>query len=301
MTKTLLALSLALALTTWAGAPEDSVTYEHNPSLKTVLPGYRGNAVVDGQFQNETSRRQPGFLELAKWGLSRIGGNPEKANDTVRPGFHALTPDSIAKMRGIVWLGHSSLLIQDDSTSILIDPVSTFPFATRYSPAPIDFTKIPRVDYLLVSHGHYDHLDLKVAAAMDGKHTQALVPLRMGPYLTDVNESLKLQEAGWWQKFQTRDNVEIILMPAKHWHRRKATDQNKVLWGGFWIRIGGVTIYYPGDTSSSLHFKQIREVMGSPDIVIMPIGAYRPASIMKTSHMDRSRRCRPSTNWAARC
>ncbi len=264
---------------------DTTVTHHKNDQLDFVRPDYAGNPKIGNRFQNQSPRDQPGFWKLMKWGFSHFGDQSIKTSDTFRPRYLSLTPDSIAKMRGVVWLGHSSLLIQSDSISLLIDPVQSFPFNKRLSPSPILLSKIPHVDYLLVSHGHLDHLDTKVASALDGSRTTALVPLKMGNIIRNANPNMVAQEAGWWQKFRTSKHVEVVFLPAQHWHRRGLADQDEVLWGGYWIRIDGVTIYYSGDTSYGPHFKEIRRIMGAPDIAILPIGAYRPDYIMKASHM----------------
>jgi len=262
------------------------VTYTNNPQLVTVDTTFAGTPMIDGEFVNLTPRKQPGFMDLFKWMLKRGDTKAAKDLDPQRPERHELTAAQVNALRGITWLGHASFLIQTDSICLLIDPVSSFPFNKRYSNPPLSFDSLPKPDYVLVSHGHFDHYDAKVIAKLDAATTQALVPLQMGQRLVHSDQpNLKYQEAGWYQRFNTKPGVEVVFLPAKHWHRRGAFDMNKVLWGGFWIKVDGVTIYYSGDTSYGPHFAEIRKIMGSPDIALLPIGAYRPESIMKSSHM----------------
>jgi len=92
-----------------------------------------------------------------------------------------------------------------------------------------------------------------------------------------------VEEAGWYQRYDI-GNLDITFMPSQHWHRRGLFDFNKVLWGGFHLNTHRRSIYFPGDTAYSGLFGEFRELMGDPDICLLPIGAYKPEFIMKESH-----------------
>ena len=260
--------------------------YTRNPQLETVDSSFLGTPISRGQFLNLAPRKQPSFRELLRWSLSRKELAAAKKLDTQRPEYQRLTAAQAKALRGITWLGHASFLIQTDTQRLWIDPVHSFPFNRRQSNAPISFAELPSPDYVLISHGHYDHYDAKVVSKLSAQ-TEVLVPLQMGQRLVRTHQpGVKFQEAGWFQRYATGPDLEVILVPAQHWHRRGAFDFAKVLWGGFWIKIDGVTIYYSGDSAYGAHFAKIRAVLGAPDIALLPIGAYDPRHIMKESHMN---------------
>jgi L-ascorbate metabolism protein UlaG (beta-lactamase superfamily) len=113
---------------------------------------------------------------------------------------------------------------------------------------------------------------------------EALVPLNNGEYFE--KKGIKVQEAGWYQKYQINHEVEVYLMPAKHWNRRGLFDFNKTLWGSFIIRYKGTTIYFAGDTSMGDHFEEIARLFPDIDYCLLPVGAYKPESIMKEAHLS---------------
>jgi L-ascorbate metabolism protein UlaG (beta-lactamase superfamily) len=139
-------------------------------------------------------------------------------------------------------------------------------------------------DYLLISHGHFDHLDLKTIEKFD--ECIALVPLKMGRIIEKTNKNVKAQEAGWYQQYNIDENFEITFLPSHHWHKRSINDYNKILWGSFLIKTKNKTIYFAGDTGYSNHFKDIQLIFKEIDIAIMPIGAYSPRWFMKSSHIN---------------
>ena len=143
---------------------------------------------------------------------------------------------------------------------------------------------------LLLSHGHRDHLDEKSVKLLAGQNPQmrALSSLRMGPLLRGMAPGLPVQEAGWWQQYDLgpAHPLEIYYLPAAHWHRRGLTDTNEVLWGSFLIRAAGRLIYFMADTAFADHFEQIEKQFGPLDIVLLPIGAYKPSFMMQKSHVN---------------
>jgi L-ascorbate metabolism protein UlaG (beta-lactamase superfamily) len=154
----------------------------------------------------------------------------------------------------------------------------------RKTPLPVDIANIAS-DYILISHGHYDHLDQRTLAQLQGTSLTALVPLKIGPIVHAANPAIQIQEAGWYQQFKT-DDITITLLPAKHWNRRTLFDFNQTLWGSFLIQTKTHTIYFAGDTGYTGHFKEIAALVGPIDYAILPIGAYEPSFIMQPSHLN---------------
>ena len=175
--------------------------------------------------------------------------------------------------------------------TLLFDPVlfNSLGLRRRHS-LPCRPEDITGIDYLLLSHGHRDHLDEQSMQllARQNPAMQVLSSLRMGPLLGSLAPSLPVQEAGWWQRYDLGPAapLEITYLPAAHWHRRGLTDTNKVLWGSFLIRAADKLIYFAGDTAYADHFEAIEARFGPLDIVLIPIGAYKPAFMMSKSHVN---------------
>jgi len=258
-----------------------------NATLHTIKKGYPGNPYKDGMF---TGRYAAGagksILRILKWKLSKNPKAEEKRNDpfALKVVNHNHLPETAGDY--LMWLGHASFLIHLGGKFIITDPCLTAPpLIPRLAPLPLSVEGI-NMDYMLISHGHYDHLDSDSLQMLHGDHLQALVPLRMAPIVNDKNQAVGVQEAGWFQQYRIDHGLEIYLLPAHHWHKRTMMDTNRVLWGSFLIRYKGKSIYFAGDTALSSHFSEIAELFGRIDYALLPIGAYDPSYIMKTSHMN---------------
>jgi L-ascorbate metabolism protein UlaG (beta-lactamase superfamily) len=185
----------------------------------------------------------------------------------------------------ICWLGHASFLLQLDGKRILIDPVFwDIPFYKRDIPSPYSPAELGTIDYLLISHTHYDHFDRNSIASLSSQIKQAIIPLKMTPLLQRIIPNIMTQELYWYQSF-CADDLHITLIPAKHWSRRRLFDKNTILWGGFVITSKNHTIYFAGDTAYGKHFKEIGKHFNI-DIALLPIGAYKPKKIMQHHHLD---------------
>ena len=196
--------------------------------------------------------------------------------------------------RDVTWIGHASLLFRHNGVSVLTDPVfsdraSPFAFSGPKRVVPPVYTAdtLPKVDILIVSHAHYDHLDLpglKRLAALQ-PDIRVVVPLGLARYLrragfTDVTE------IDWWQNTE-RDGTTITATPVRHWASRSPFDRNKTLWAGFMFRFeDGYQFYFAGDTGYSADFTETRERLGAPDFAAIPIGAYEPREFMRESHCN---------------
>ena len=264
----------------------EDVTYLSNPKLKTIKKNYNGNLLRDGKFENLYYRpNNKGFLDVMRW---RMSDNPirdlkESKKDFRYPQIDN-NPELNSKDDYIAWLGHATFLIQIGGKKIITDPVLfDIPFIKRLSLAPLHPSKITP-DYTLISHAHYDHLDGQTLEYFN--ETTALIPLRFGKLMKDINPTIKIQEAGWFQKYDIDENFEIFLLPAHHWHLRNGFDRDEILWGSFLIKTPTTSIYFAGDTAYSEHFKAINAVFGEIDYALMPVGAYSPRWFMKNSHID---------------
>jgi L-ascorbate metabolism protein UlaG (beta-lactamase superfamily) len=140
---------------------------------------------------------------------------------------------------------------------------------------------LPRIDLVLLSHNHYDHLDLPTLKRIAQRDSpRFIVPLGVGPFLSQ--HGLKAErELDWWDTAGP-----VICMPARHFSARGLTDRNRTLWCGYWIETPAGSVYFAADTAFGPHFEEIRKRLGSPRLALLPIGAYKPEWFMSPVHMS---------------
>ncbi len=192
-------------------------------------------------------------------------------------------PDLKAKGDLLIWLGHSSFLLKVEGKWLLIDPVLTKLFGVlRLNDPPLKAEEVLAIDYLLISHGHVDHLDKRTIQHITVQN--ALIPLRMGKAFKK-KKGTKIQEASWYQEYDLDEHFTITFLPALHYHRRTLFDSNNMLWGSFLIQWRNKKLFFCGDSGYALHFKEIGRRYGPIDYCLMPIAAYAPAWLEGKTHM----------------
>jgi N-acyl-phosphatidylethanolamine-hydrolysing phospholipase D len=194
----------------------------------------------------------------------------------------------------LTWIGHAGFLLQAGGVNVLTDPqfserASPVPFAgpKRVVPLPLGIEDLPRIDVVLITHNHYDHLDLPTVqrlAAMKTGSPLFLVPLGLKAWFAD-NGIERVEECDWWQR-RDAGAARFTLVPVQHWSKRTLWDANQTLWGGWVIEAGGVRIIHTGDLGLSRDTRDIGERMGPFDLALIPIGAYEPRWFMRTMHVD---------------
>ncbi|QDG49706.1 MBL fold metallo-hydrolase [Persicimonas caeni] len=242
-----------------------------------------------GKFFNPWRNVSPGSpIDLLKWQLSSNPWADEKQREEpLQPIPTAL--DDFAGMPSpkVLWIGHASFLVELDGFRAVVDPVfgGASAFVPRKAPTPFDVEELPHVDAVLITHGHYDHLDrasLKRLAAEQGSDTTVVVPLGLGSVIPDGFE--RVVEVDWWTAVDF-GGVDATLVPAQHWHRRGLADTNKALWGG-WVLQGTHTLYHAGDSGYFGGFEVIGEVYPEIELAMLPVGAYEPRWFMRPQHMN---------------
>ena len=194
---------------------------------------------------------------------------------------------------GITFIGHSSFLLRLPGLNVLTDPV----FSNRCSPvsfagprrvrAPgLALAALPQIDLTLLSHNHYDHMDLAALRKLRKRFPKMRTVTALGNAGYLAKKGVKdVVELDWWQTFTFGETLTTAT-PARHFAARWLNDRNQTLWCGFMLEHRGSKIYFAGDTGYTRSFGDIRARLGSPDIALLPIGAYEPRWFMQVVHMN---------------
>ena len=193
----------------------------------------------------------------------------------------------------VTFINHASILIQTANVNILTDPIwskrcSPFSYIgpKRVHNPGMKLENLPKIDIILISHDHYDHLDINSLKQLQKKFNPTiLVGLGVSKILKDhgIKNTFELD---WWDKVQVHQGLDINFTPAEHWSGRGFRDTNTTLWGGYFITTPKYKVYFAGDSAVSPIFKDIRNRYGDPDISFLPIGSFLPRWFMKPSHMS---------------
>jgi L-ascorbate metabolism protein UlaG (beta-lactamase superfamily) len=238
----------------------------------------------DGVFQNlsptPVMAEDASYLDMLKQQFTR---DSTREPSNAIPGIKR---DLTVKPSGkptITWFGHSTYMIQLDGKNILIDPVfsnSTSPVQgignKKYSGTeiytPSDF---PDIDYLMLTHDHYDHLDYQTTLDMKAKIGNYYMPLGVGSHLESWGiDTSKIHELDWWDEMDLGSDMKLVCLPARHFSGRGVTDRGKTLWASYLLITPTHKIYMGGDSGYDIHFKQINAKYGAVDIAFLESGQY---------------------------
>lgn len=249
------------------------------------LPGKNEQAALekesdryfDGQFHNANA-------------VNTMTGNgyspsdrriPEKRIAACTPAF--LTDPQEGDL-SFTWIGHSSFFLQLGTVNVLVDPVLSnrtspvgFAGPKRFSELPLTAQEFPRIDVLFLSHDHYDHLDYPTFLAIRDQVGAFVVPLGVDAILKGWGvDAAKITALDWWESTEI-NGVSITLTPSQHFTGRNPLRGNRTLWGGAYIDDGYHRVYYTGDGGYQAGFKEVRNRLGAPDLMIAECGQYDPA------------------------
>lgn len=193
----------------------------------------------------------------------------------------------------VTWIGHATMLIQYKGINILTDPMFSdrasplnFLGPKRHNPPSVALKDIPEIDYIVISHSHYDHLDKKTILQI-GSGPKWLIPLGLKQWFLGLGiKENNVIEFDWWdmKKF---GNATITATPAQHWSARSLWDRNKTLWASWMLQIDDKAIWYSGDTGyNPYQFNEIGREFKTIDLALISIGAYEPRWFMKEMHIN---------------
>ena len=251
-----------------------------------------------GGFRNPwPTANLPGFREVLKWRREVARANLPPDPDprripTARP--DPAIPRAAAGELRATWIGHSTFLVQIGGLNLLFDPqlserASPVPWAgpKRFIPPGLPLERLPPVDAVLLSHDHYDHLDVPTIRALHerfGEGIEWLVPLGYRRWLGRRGIT-RVVELDWWGEADL-GGVRAVCLPAQHWTSRSPFSRLKRLWCSWGVSGGGRSAYFGGDSGWFPGYPEIGERAGPFDLTLMPIGAYDPRWFMRSSHMN---------------
>ena len=283
-----------------------------NPDFNAGKPHHRPDG-FNNRFIDNWSADQPSFW---RWQRERLTSDLPTQNAARVPRV-GLDPQALRRPppgeASVTWIGHSTMLWQVGGLNILTDPqfsrrASPVQWAgpEREVPLPVQLDELPRIDVVLVSHNHYDHLDLatvQALAAQPGGSPLFVVPLGLDRWLQDVGVS-RTRRLDWWDSLELAapaGRAQLHLVPAQHWSGRTLWDRNATLWGGFVLEVWPagpsqpaaagaegppLRLYYSGDTGYSADFAEIGERFGPFDFAQIPVGCYLPRWFMRRQHVN---------------
>ncbi len=245
---------------------------------------------ADGRFVNAEGSAHKTLGDLLRWW--RDGAKTPWPTQIVDPPY----PPPIEPADGSVaatFIGHATYLLQVDGLRILTDPVVSAhagPFG-RIGPrrvrAPgLSLAQLPSIDLVLLSHNHYDHLDLPSLRALRDRWNPLIVTgLGNGSFL-ESHGLPHVEELDWGQTLGGPGESVITFVPARHFSGRGLFDRDRTLWGGFVVENPSATIYFAGDSGYFPGFREIGRQFGPLDLALLPIGAYEPRWFMRAAHID---------------
>ena len=243
----------------------------------------------DGKFHNTAELESKGMWDAIKMRLSTDWADwPEQAKTTVDTApVGRVDGDEVR----VTFINHATMLIQSNSYNILTDPVyaersSPFSFAgpKRVHGPGIAFENLPKIDVVIISHDHYDHLDTETIAKLAARDAPKIfVGLGVGERL---DETERVIEMDWWEKHDVAEDFVVHFVEVQHFSGRGLSDWFSTLWGGYVLEIGTKKIYFGGDSGYGEHYNKTHQKFGPMDLSFLPIGAYAPRDFMWPAHMD---------------
>jgi len=250
-------------------------------SLSIAMEKKPYHHLEDGTFRNpEGSPKRDSNI---KWSYKVFNAERKKIKINF-PKDHVVQREEVLKNleifkndNYIAWIGHATFLIKLGDTTIITDPLfsnNTGPLIfgpKRYVDPAIKLRDIPKIDLFLLTHNHYDHLDMSTIRNFPYKKTKVVTPLKLSKYFKNYND---VNELDWYEEINVNNDLKITLLPAVHWSKRSLFDTNKTLWGNYLIQYKDKKILFACDTGVGSIYKDLGEKYGPIDLTFINIGAY---------------------------
>ncbi len=243
-------------------------------------------------FENLKDMKAKGFIDVLKWSFNREEGEwTELTQEDVT--FAEKPAPRVSDSLAITYVNHATFLIQTGGLNILTDPVwservSPLSFAgpKRMRPPGVRFEDLPEIDLVIISHNHYDHLDIETLKNLNEQYApEFIVPLGVDLYLNQEGIA-NTTSLDWWENTSVSESVNVNSVPAQHISARGLFDRNKTLWSGYVLETNSGNVYFAGDTGYGEFFKEIGEKFESITVSLIPIGAYKPQWFMGPIHVN---------------
>jgi L-ascorbate metabolism protein UlaG (beta-lactamase superfamily) len=261
-----------------------------------AAPRYRGPITdhFDGRrFHNLEPPERRGFIDFLRWQLTSKRGYWNKWTDS-QPGSVPSSRVNGDHLR-VTFVNHASVLIQTKGLNILTDPI----WSERASPVDwagpkrhrspgLRFEDLPPIDVVLISHNHYDHLDIKTLIRLRDKHQSRFVSGMGNREFLRSRDITEVTELDWWEAAKLSDELAVTCVPAKHFSGRALSDSDATLWCGYVLQGSNGNIYFAGDTGMGNQFVEIKDRFAPFRLAILPIGAYLPRWFMHPVHISPS-------------
>lgn len=289
-----LALLLLLALGIWG------------LTLWQDRPRYQGPVSdhFDGERFHNAEPFEKSWLDLVRFAWEREPGVWLR-DMSIAPGPKPLATVGEGALRATV-VNHATVLLQFDGVNLLTDPIwsdraSPVQWAgpRRAVPPGIRFEDLPKIDVVVISHSHYDHLDLPTLKRLQAAHDPMFyVGLGESATLQDAGIS-KVTELDWWQAATLPNGRKLWGAPSVHWCGRGIGGRNRSLWLSYVVETAQGPVYFAGDTGYGPQFKAARERFGPMRLALLPIGAYKPRWLTAYQHIDPAQAVQAHTELAA--
>lgn len=280
-------LGLVIVVLLSAAAIVSNPSFGARPSqeAKNIFETSKHFNQAEGVFEN----RRPNLIaemrsDSMNWGVISdfLKGGPDRVPTQklpeVKPDLNLFVEPS--KALKIIWLGHTTFLLSLEGKIVLVDPVfgpsaSPFSFMVKRFQAPvITLEELPKIDFVLISHDHYDHLDMSTIKYFADKKTHFITPLGLSAHLKQWGVAReRISESDWWQS-RTLGGIEFIATPAQHFSGRGVFDANETLWASWVIQTENHNIYFSGDSGYDTHFVDIGEKYGPFEVAFIESGQY---------------------------
>src|SRR6266700_376970 len=238
------------------------------------------------KFRNLEPSKPRGFIDFFRWRLTSRRGPWKKWTDS--------QPGSVPSRR-VTFINHATVLIQTEGLNILTDPI----WSERASPVRwagpkrhrspgLRFEDLPPIDIVLISHNHYDHLDVATLVRLQAQHQPRFVTGLGNRAFLNSCEIADAIELDWLETAKVSNELNVTCVPAKHFSGRWLSDGDVTLWCGYIVHGSAGNIYFAGDTGMGNHFVEIKNRLGPIRLALLPIGAYLPNWFMHPVHLSPS-------------